>query len=66
MVFIPKLKPLGSILEIDDSIPEYTARINEEVEMRDGGRIRLNVFIPKKGGPKFPVLMCSSPYGKDV
>lgn len=63
---MPSLEPLGSITTTDNSQKAYTARINEEIEMSDGNRIRANVFIPKTGGPKFPVLILSSPYGKDV
>ena len=66
MVYIPPLKPLGSLLTIDESDDRYIARINEEVELKDGARIRLNVFLPRNGGPKWPVLMGSSPYGKDT
>jgi predicted acyl esterase len=66
MVYIPALKPLGSILEIDESDSRYIARINEEVELQDGARIRMNVFLPRTGGPRWPVLMTSSPYGKDT
>lgn len=65
MVFIPPLKPLGSVVEVDDSDHRYIARINEEVELKDGARIRLNFFLPRDDGP-WPVLMTSSPYGKDV
>ena len=66
MVFIPALKPLGTILTIDESDSRYVARINEEIELSDGARIRMNVYLPRTGGPKWPVLMTSSPYGKDV
>ncbi|KIX01911.1 uncharacterized protein Z518_07850 [Rhinocladiella mackenziei CBS 650.93] len=66
MVYIPPLKPLGSILTIDKSDGRYVARINEEVVLADGARIRLNVFLPVTGGPKWPVLLTSTPYGKDV
>jgi predicted acyl esterase len=66
MGFIPKLKSLGEITTVDYSQEHYIARINEEIEMSDGNRIRANVFIPKTGGPCFPVLITSSPYGKDV
>ncbi|KAH8807392.1 Alpha/Beta hydrolase protein [Xylogone sp. PMI_703] len=66
MVYIPPLKPLGSLLTIDESDSRYLARINEEVELNDGARIRLNVYLPRTEGPKWPVLMTSSPYGKDT
>lgn len=66
MSFVPKLKPLGEITTVDDKPEHYTARINEEIEMTDGNRIRANVFIPKAGGPRFPVIITSSVYGKDV
>ncbi|KAH8691460.1 Alpha/Beta hydrolase protein [Talaromyces proteolyticus] len=57
---------MGEITEVDDSNPLYIARINEEIELKDGSRIRANVFLPRSGGPRWPVLMSSSPYGKDV
>ena len=66
MVYIPPLKPLGTILAIDESDSRYVSRLNEEVELKDGARIRLNVYLPRTGGPKWPVLMTASPYGKDV
>lgn len=59
-------KPLGAITTIDESDSRYIARINEEFEVDDGDRIRLNVFLPLSGGPRFPVLMTATPYGKDV
>lgn len=65
MVYIPPLKPLGEITTVDKSDPRYIARINEEIEI-NGARIRLNVYLPTEGGPKFPTLAVSSPYGKDV
>lgn len=59
-------KRLGDITEVDDSDPRYIARINEEFETNDEERIRLNVFLPRLEGTKFPVLMAATPYGKDV
>ncbi|UKZ68127.1 uncharacterized protein TrAtP1_009163 [Trichoderma atroviride] len=59
-------KPLGAITTVDESDDRYIAHINEEFEVGDGDRIRLNVFLPRSGGPKFPVLMTATPYGKDV
>ncbi|KAL4908845.1 hypothetical protein BDW74DRAFT_187347 [Aspergillus multicolor] len=66
MVYIPPLKPLGCITTVDDKDPRYIARINEEIPLSDGGRIRANVFFPRSGGPRWPVLMTATPYGKDV
>ncbi|KAK9367589.1 Alpha/Beta hydrolase protein [Lipomyces kononenkoae] len=66
MVHTLPLRPLGEITVVDDSDPHYIARINEEIELKDGSRIRANVFLPRTGGPRWPVLMSSSPYGKDV
>jgi predicted acyl esterase len=66
MVHTLPLRPLGEITTIDESDPRYIARINEEVQLKDGSRIRANVFLPRIGGPKWPVLMSSSPYGKDL
>ena len=66
MAYVPKLKPLGAITTVDDSDPRYVARVNEEIQMKDGGRIRANICFPREGGPRWAVLMCSSPYGKDV
>jgi predicted acyl esterase len=65
MVTTP-VRPLGEITTVDERHPNYIARINEEIELKDGSRIRANVFIPKTGGPRWPVLMSSSPYGNDV
>ncbi|KAM0512064.1 hypothetical protein ACHAPE_009212 [Trichoderma viride] len=59
-------KPLGAITTVDESDNRYIARINEEFEIGNDDRIRLNVFLPRSGGPKFPVLMTATPYGKDV
>ncbi len=36
-----------------------------EVPMRDGARLRVNVFRPDRAG-RFPVMMSAHPYGKDV
>lgn len=66
MVHRLPLQPLGKITTTDETDPRYIARINEEVELKDGSRIRANVFLPRIGGPKWPVLMLSSPYGKDL
>lgn len=35
------------------------------VPMRDGVRLRLNVYRPERPG-RFPVILCAHPYGKDV
>ncbi len=35
------------------------------VSVRDGTKLRVNVFRPDREG-RFPVLMCAHPYGKDV
>jgi predicted acyl esterase len=35
------------------------------VTMRDGTKLRVNVFRPGREG-RFPVIMCAHPYGKDV
>lgn len=43
-------KPLGAIITVDESDTRYIARINEEFEVGDGDRIRLNVFLPLSGG----------------
>ena len=37
---------------------------DEPVPMRDGVRLRVNVYRPAGDGP-FPVLVCAHPYGKD-
>ncbi|KAK9234532.1 Alpha/Beta hydrolase protein [Lipomyces kononenkoae] len=66
MVYTLPLRTLGEVTVVDESDPHYTARINEEIELTDGSRIRANVFFPRTGGPRWPVLMSSSPYGKDV
>ncbi|KAL7917137.1 Alpha/Beta hydrolase protein [Trichoderma austrokoningii] len=66
MGYKDNFKPLGAITTVDESDNRYIARINEEFETDDGERIRLNVFLPHSGGPKFPVLMAATPYGKDV
>ena len=38
---------------------------NVEVPMRDGARLRANIYRPDADG-RFPVLMTFGPYGKDV
>jgi predicted acyl esterase len=38
---------------------------NVEVSMRDGVKLRVNVFRPERDG-RFPVMMSAHPYGKDV
>jgi predicted acyl esterase len=35
------------------------------VSVRDGTKLRVNVFRPDRQG-RFPVIMCAHPYGKDV
>src|ERR1700722_16469327 len=35
------------------------------VPMRDGAKLRVNVFRPEGAG-RVPVIMCAHPYGKDV
>ena len=46
-------RPAGAVAEWDVAVP-----------MRDGVRLRVNVFRPATGGP-WPVIMCAHPYGKD-
>ena len=38
---------------------------NVSVMVRDGTVLRVNVFRPKEGPGRFPVLMSAHPYGKD-
>src|SRR6478735_10715009 len=45
--------PAGAVAEWDVPVP-----------MRDGVRLRANVFRPATGGP-WPVIVCAHPYGKD-
>jgi predicted acyl esterase len=45
--------PAGAVAEWDVPVP-----------MRDGIRLRVNVFRPASGGP-WPVIVCAHPYGKD-
>jgi predicted acyl esterase len=45
--------PAGVVVERDIAVP-----------MRDGVRLRVNVFRPAQDG-RFPVLVCAHPYGKD-
>lgn len=66
MVYIPTLKPLGAINTVDESDPRYIAHLDKEIQLEDGARLRLNVYLPRTGGPKWPVLMTATPYGKDV
>ncbi len=33
------------------------------VPMRDGIRLNTFVFLPKNGGPRFPVILQRTPYG---
>jgi predicted acyl esterase len=36
-----------------------------DVTMRDGVRLRVNVFRPERPG-RFPVILSAHPYGKDI
>jgi predicted acyl esterase len=47
--------------------PAPNIRVDRDVAvpMRDGARLRVNVFRPARDG-KFPVIMCAHPYGKDA
>jgi predicted acyl esterase len=47
--------------------PEPGIRVDRDlaIPMRDGVKLRANVFRPEREG-RYPVLMCAHPYGKDV
>jgi predicted acyl esterase len=47
--------------------PAQGIRVERDVAvlMRDGVKLRVNVFRPDRDG-RFPVIMCAHPYGKDV
>lgn len=49
-----------------DDVPTGALVIDNDVAvpMRDGTRLRVNVYRPGGDGP-FPVLLCAHPYGKD-
>lgn len=49
---------------ITDPPAGAVAEWNVPVPMRDGVRLRVNVFRPATGGP-WPVIVCAHPYGKD-
>lgn len=49
---------------ITDPPAGATADWDVAVPMRDGIRLRANVFRPATGGP-WPVILCAHPYGKD-
>ena len=49
---------------VTDPPPGAVAEWDVPVPMRDGVRLRVNVFRPATGGP-WPVIMCAHPYGKD-
>lgn len=66
MVHTLPLRPLGEITTTDESDPHYIARINEEIQLTDGSRICANIFLSRIVGPKWRVLISSSPYGKEV
>jgi predicted acyl esterase len=62
------LSTLGRLLHpnitITDPPQDATVEWDVPVPMRDGIRLRVNVFRPDDGGPH-PVLLCAHPYGKD-
>lgn len=49
---------------ITEPPPEVVVERDVEVPMRDGVRLRVNVFRPAGAG-RYPVLLCAHPYGKD-
>ena len=40
-----------------------TCAFQAMVPMRDGTRLNTFVFLPKSGGPRWPVILHRSPYG---
>jgi predicted acyl esterase len=52
-------------LTITPPAPGIRVERDLPVPMRDGARLRVNVFRPAREG-RFPVIMCAHPYGKDV
>ncbi len=66
--WVRALSTLGRLLrpEITITDPPANATVdwNVPVPMRDGIRLRVNVFRPDDGEPH-PVLLCAHPYGKD-
>lgn len=52
-------------LTITAPAPGIRVERDVSVPMRDGARLRVNVFRPEGEG-MFPVLMCARPYGKDA
>jgi len=56
-----RLRPPVTITEPP---PDVVVERDVEVPMRDGVRLRVNVFRPAEEG-RYPVLLCAHPYGKD-
>lgn len=55
------------ITTIDDRTYPYVLEENATVRLKDGsGLVRCNVYRPKDGASKWPVLITYGPYGKDI
>lgn len=52
-------------VEVTPPPTEVQADWDVEVPMRDGVKLRVNIFRPADGRPA-PVIMCAHPYGKDL
>ncbi|CAO2653584.1 Nn.00g029950.m01.CDS01 [Neocucurbitaria sp. VM-36] len=58
---------LNDITTVDDTSFTYVFEQNATVPLRASeGLVRCNVFRPKEGSGKWPVLVTYGPYGKDI
>ena len=53
------------LLEVKNRTEKMVLDHDVDVTLRDGARIKANVFRPQAPG-KYPVLMTFGPYGKDI
>lgn len=55
------------ITTIDETSFPYVFEQNATIQLKDAsGLVRCNVYRPKDGAERWPVLMTYGPYGKDI
>lgn len=55
------------ITTIDETSFPYVFEQNATIQLKDAsGLVRCNVYRPKDGAGRWPVLMTYGPYGKDI
>ena len=59
------LRTAFPLVSVTAPAPDIRVERDVAVALRDGTRLRVNVFRPEAPG-RFPVLMSAHPYGKDV